>query len=40
MISKLIEQRSRDTSSKSHKGLIGGAAGPLAAGFFYAYSMK
>ncbi len=40
MISKLIEQRSRTLRAKTRKGLIGTVAGPLAAGFFYAYSMK
>jgi MFS family permease len=40
MISKLIEQRSRDLSAKTRRKLIGTAAGPLAAGFFYAYSVR
>jgi MFS family permease len=40
MISKLIEQRSRALRAKTRRGLIGTVAGPLAAGFFYAYSMK
>lgn len=40
MISKLIEQRSRTLRSKTRRKLIGTVAGPLAAGFFYAYSMK
>jgi hypothetical protein len=40
MISKLIEQRSRTLRAKTRRGLIGTMAGPLAAGFFYAYSMK
>jgi MFS family permease len=40
MISKLIEQRSRKLRAKTRRGLFGTVAGPLAAGFFYAYSMK
>ena len=40
MISKLIEQRSRDLRAKTRRKLIGTVAGPLAAGFFYAYSMR
>jgi hypothetical protein len=40
MTSKLIEQRSRDLRAKTRRKLIGTVAGPLAAGFFYAYSMK
>jgi hypothetical protein len=40
MISKLIEQRSRTLRAKTRKGLIGTVTGPLATGFFYAYSMK
>jgi hypothetical protein len=40
MISKLIQQRSRTLRSKTRRKLIGTVAGPLAAGFFYAYSMK
>ena len=40
MISKLIEQRSRTLRAKTRRGLIGTVAGPLAAGFFYAYSMR
>ena len=40
MISKLIEQRSRTLRAKTRRGLIGTVAGPLVAGFFYAYSMK
>ncbi len=40
MISKLIEQRSRKLRAKTRRGLIGTVAGPLVAGFFYAYSMK
>jgi hypothetical protein len=40
MISKLIEQRSRTLRAKTRRGLIGTVTGPLAAGFFYAYSMK
>ena len=40
MTSKLIEQRSRDLRAKTRRKLIGTVAGPLAAGIFYAYSMK
>jgi hypothetical protein len=40
MISKLIEQRSRKLRAKTRRGLIGTVTGPLAAGIFYAYSMK
>jgi hypothetical protein len=40
MISKLIEQRSRELRIKTRRKLIGTVAGPLAAGIFYAYSMK
>jgi MFS family permease len=40
MISKLIEQRSRTLRAKTRRQLIGTVAGPLAAGIFYAYSMK
>jgi hypothetical protein len=40
MISKLIEQRSRTLRAKTRRKLIGTVAGPLVAGFFYAYSMK
>jgi hypothetical protein len=40
MTSKLIEQRSRELRAKTRRKLIGTAAGPLAAGIFYAYSMK
>ena len=40
MISKLIEQRSRTLRAKTRRGLIGTVAGPLAAGIFYAYSMR
>jgi FtsH-binding integral membrane protein len=40
MISKLIEHRSRTLRAKTRRKLIGTVAGPLAAGIFYAYSMK
>ena len=40
MISKLIEQKSRKLHAKTRRKLIGTVAGPLAAGIFYAYSMK
>jgi FtsH-binding integral membrane protein len=40
MISKLIEQRLRKLRAESRRGLIGTVAGPLGAGFLYAYSMK
>jgi hypothetical protein len=40
MTLKLIEQRSRDLRAKTRRKLIGTVAGPLAAGIFYAYSMK
>ena len=40
MISKLIEQRSRKLRAKTRRGLIGTVTGPLAAGIFYAYSMR
>ena len=40
MISKLIEQRSRKLRAKTRRKLIGTVTGPLAAGVFYAYSMK
>ena len=40
MISKLIEQRSRKLRARTRRGLIGTVTAPLAAGIFYAYSMK
>jgi MFS family permease len=40
MISKLIEQRSRELRARTRRNLIGTVAGPLVAGIFYAYSMK
>ena len=40
MISKLMEQRSRELRALTRRKLIGTMAGPLAAGIFYAYSMK
>jgi FtsH-binding integral membrane protein len=39
MISKLIEQRSCELRARTRRKLIGTVAGPLAAGFFYAFSM-
>ena len=39
MISKLIEQRSRELRARTRRKLIGIMAGPLAVGFFYAFSM-
>jgi len=39
MISKLIEKRSRELRARTRRKLIGTVAGPLAAGFFYAFSM-
>lgn len=40
VISKLIEQRTRELRARTRRKLIGTVAGPLAAGFFYAYSMN
>jgi hypothetical protein len=40
MISKLIEQKSRELRTRTRRGLIGTVTAPLAAGIFYAYSMK
>lgn len=40
MTLKLIQQRSRDLRVKTRKKLLGTLAGPLAAGFFYAFGMK
>jgi hypothetical protein len=40
VISKLIEQRTRELRARTRRKLIGTVAGPLAAGIFYAYSMK
>jgi hypothetical protein len=40
MISKLIEQRSRDLRARTFRKLIGTAAVPLAACVFYLYCMK
>src|SRR5271165_893453 len=40
VISKLIEQRSRKLRARTRRKLVGTVAGPLAAGIFYAYSMK
>lgn len=40
MISKLIEGRSRELRARTRRKLIGTVTGPLAAGLYYAYSMK
>jgi len=40
MISKLIEQKSRELRTRTRRGLMGTVTAPLAAGIFYAYSMK
>ena len=40
VISRLIEQRTRELRARTRRKLIGTVAGPLAAGIFYAYSMK
>lgn len=40
MISKLIQQRSRELRARTRRKLIGTVVGPLAAGLYYAYSMK
>jgi MFS family permease len=40
MISKLIEQRSRELRTRTRRGLMGTVTAPLAAGIFYALSMK
>lgn len=40
MISKLIEQRTRELRTRTRRKLVGTVAGPVAAGIFYAYSMK
>ena len=40
MISKVIQQRTRDLRARTRRKLIGTVAGPLAAGIFYAYSMN
>ena len=40
MISKLIEQRTRELRTRTRRKLIETVAGPVAAGIFYAYSMK
>lgn len=40
MISKLIEQRTRELRARTRRKLIGTIAAPFAAGIFYAYSMK
>jgi MFS family permease len=40
MISRLIDQRSRELRARTRRKLIGTVAGPLAAGIFYAYCMK
>ena len=40
MISKLIEQKSRELRARTRRGLMGTVTAPLAAGIFYALSMK
>jgi type II secretory pathway component PulM len=40
MISKLIAQKSRDLRTRTRRGLMGTVTAPLAAGIFYAFSMK
>jgi hypothetical protein len=40
MTLKLIQQRSRDLRDKTRRKLLGTLAGPLAAGFFYAFGVK
>jgi hypothetical protein len=40
MISKLIQQRSRELRARTRRKLIGTVASPLAAGLYYAYSIK
>ena len=40
MISKLIEQKSRELRTRTRRGLMGTVTAPLAAGILYAYSMK
>jgi hypothetical protein len=40
MISKLIAQKSRELRTKTRRGLMGTVTAPLAAGIFYAFSMK
>jgi hypothetical protein len=40
MISKVIERRSRELRARTRRKLMGTVAGPLAAAFFYAYSVK
>jgi FtsH-binding integral membrane protein len=40
MISKLIEQRTRELRARTRRKLIGTVAAPLATAIFYAYSMK
>lgn len=40
IISKLIEQRTRELRARTRRKLIGTVAAPLATGIFYAYSMK
>lgn len=39
MISRLIEQRSREFHARTRLKLLGTVAGPFAAGLYYAYSM-
>src|ERR1700722_10062231 len=40
MISKLIEQRSRELRARTRRKLVGTVVGPVAASIFYTYSMK
>jgi hypothetical protein len=40
MISKLIAQKSRELRTRTRRGLMGTVTAPLAAGIFYAFSMK
>ena len=39
VISKLIEQRSRELRARTRRKLVGTVVGPLAAGFYFAYCM-
>ena len=40
VISKLIAQKSRELRTRTRRGLMGTVTAPLAAGIFYAFSMK
>lgn len=40
IISKLVEQRTRELRARTRRKLVGTVAAPLATGIFYAYSMK